>query len=63
MDAYEPNGGFGTPAPLAPGQSIEGTILPKGDSDWYRVDIDDQGALQSEGFDAIQPANPTGLQE
>ena len=33
VDAYEPNGGFGTAAPLALGQSIEGTILPKGDSD------------------------------
>ncbi len=45
VDAYEPNGGFGTAAPLALGQSIEGTILPKGDSDWYRVDVDEQGAL------------------
>jgi hypothetical protein len=45
VDSYEPNGAFGTAAPLAPGQSIQGTILPKGDSDWYRVDVDEQGAL------------------
>jgi hypothetical protein len=45
VDKGEPNNSFGTATPLAPGQSITATILPLGDSDWYRVTVDEQGAL------------------
>jgi hypothetical protein len=31
---------------LALGETIAATILPKGDSDWYRVDVDEQGELR-----------------
>ena len=44
-DLHEPNSAFGAAALLAPGESIKGTILPKGDVDWFRVDVDEQGAL------------------
>ena len=46
VDKGEPNNSFGTATLLAPGQSVAATILPQGDSDWYRVSVDEQGALE-----------------
>jgi Caspase domain/Bacterial pre-peptidase C-terminal domain len=45
VDKGELNNSFGTATLLAPGQAITATILPRGDSDWYRVTVDEQGAL------------------
>jgi Caspase domain len=45
VDTGEPNNSFGTATLLALGQAVTATILPKGDSDWYRVTVDEQGAL------------------
>jgi len=44
-DRFEPNNSIGTAKPLAIGEQVQATVLPKGDVDWYRVDVDDQGEL------------------
>ncbi len=44
-DAYEPNNSFGFAATVTPGTSWRSTILPKGDSDWYRISVDRHGEL------------------
>lgn len=44
-DVGEPNNGFGQASVLAPDAAVSATILPKGDSDWYRVQVGDQGQL------------------
>ena len=46
VDAHEPNNAFGKASSIAPGQSISATILPKGDSDWYQLEVDEQGELK-----------------
>lgn len=47
-DRFEDNNSFGKATLLAVGETIEATVLPKGDSDWYRVEMDEQGALDIE---------------
>ena len=37
-DRFEPNGGFGSAAPLAAGHAAEATILPRGDADWFAIE-------------------------
>lgn len=44
-DAFEPNDLFGAATPLALGQSVQGTILPKNDGDWYAVSVSTPGTL------------------
>ena len=45
-DDVEPNGSFAQAKPLAPAGEIEATILPRGDRDWYRIAVEDQGRLE-----------------
>lgn len=45
-DAYEPNNSFGTATPLALSQSVQGTILPKGDHDWYVLELSAAGTIE-----------------
>ncbi|MCC0042973.1 MAG: caspase family protein [Brucellaceae bacterium] len=44
-DQYEPNDSPAEAAPLTPGGEILFNILPKGDRDWFRVDVPAQGEL------------------
>ncbi len=44
-DQYEPNNGPAEAAPLTPGGEILFNILPKGDRDWFRVEVPAQGEL------------------
>lgn len=44
-DSFEPNNSFGRASPLAIGETVKATILPKADADWYRIDVDEQGEL------------------
>lgn len=44
-DRGEPNNNFAQAVPLTLGETVEATILPKRDADWYRVDVDRQGQL------------------
>ena len=44
-DQYEPNNGPATAAPLTPGGKILFNILPRGDADWFRVDVASAGEL------------------
>ena len=44
-DPAEPNDDRAAATPLAPGQSVSGAILPKGDADFYWLDLADQGQL------------------
>ena len=54
-DRGEPNNRFAQAYPVDPNGSIQATILPKGDSDWYRVNVGEQGQLDV-AFDPV-PAN------
>jgi hypothetical protein len=45
-DVFEPNDAVGSAAPVALGETVTGSILPKGDADWYRVDVAAIGALR-----------------
>lgn len=45
-DRSEPNNGFKIASPLKLGSSINATILPKGDSDWYRISAPRSGELK-----------------
>lgn len=44
-DQMEPNGTFGTATEIVPGQNWQATILPQGDVDWYRLEVDHQGEM------------------
>ncbi|MBO6719683.1 MAG: caspase family protein [Rhizobiaceae bacterium] len=44
-DQYEPNDSAGAAAPLTPGGEILFNILPRGDRDWFRLDVPAQGEL------------------
>ena len=46
VDSFEPNNSFGSATPLAIGETVNATILPRADSDWYRIDVDEQGELR-----------------
>ena len=45
QDRGEPNNSIGTATPLKLGAPVQGTILPKGDVDWYRVSTPRPGEL------------------
>ncbi len=45
MDLFEPNDSFGTAAKLSNKQTWWSTIMPKGDVDWYQLQVDRQGEL------------------
>jgi len=45
QDRGEPNNSMGTATPLKLGATVKGTILPKGDVDWYRVSTPRPGDL------------------
>lgn len=44
-DQYEPNNGPAEAAPLTPGGEVLFNILPRGDTDWFRVEAPGQGEL------------------
>lgn len=44
-DQYEPNNGPGEATPLAPGGKILFNILPRSDTDWFRIDAASAGEL------------------
>lgn len=44
-DGYEPNGSFGKATLVQANQTVEGSILPKGDQDFYAVEVDHPGTL------------------
>lgn len=45
-DVHEPNNRFGETAMIEIGETVEATILPKGDQDWYRMEADEGGQLE-----------------
>lgn len=45
-DQGERNNVFGAATPFTLGESIEATILPRDDTDWYRVAVDHHGELR-----------------
>ena len=45
QDLYEPNDSFGTASPIKLGAPVRGTILPRGDADWYRISTQRPGDL------------------
>lgn len=45
-DAAEPNNDAGLATPLALDQPRQGAILPRGDADWYALEVDQHGELQ-----------------
>lgn len=46
-DSFEPNNAIGHAALVGFGDAVTGTILPKGDVDWYRVDAGQAGSLRA----------------
>jgi hypothetical protein len=44
-DQYEPNNGPAEAAPLTPGGQVLLNILPRGDSDWFRIEVPAAGEL------------------
>jgi hypothetical protein len=44
-DLFEPNDGFGSAAPLAPGRAAAATILPRGDADWFAIEVPRAGEV------------------
>lgn len=42
----EPNGNFGSASALAFDTPVPANILPRGDADWYRIEVDQHGELQ-----------------
>ncbi|WP_031435174.1 PPC domain-containing protein [Methylomarinum vadi] len=45
-DRFEPNDSFGKAAPIDLESSLQATILPQRDVDWYRFEIAEQGELK-----------------
>lgn len=45
-DAYEPNNSWGTAVPVSVNQSIQASILPRGDQDWYMFEVPATGSVQ-----------------
>ncbi len=45
MDQYEPNNSMAAATPHATGNEIAINILPRGDHDWFRIDVPSQGEL------------------
>lgn len=46
VDGQEPNDTFGTATALTADSRLQATILPRGDSDWYSVRVEQQGEWQ-----------------
>ena len=46
VDAFEANNSFGFATPLVLGESVDITLLPGGDADWFTFDVDHHGELQ-----------------
>ena len=46
LDTHEPNNSLGMATEVTANQSWRATILPKGDSDWYRFTVDRQGEFR-----------------
>jgi len=46
-DAFEPNDRVGKASRIGLGDPVNGSILPKGDADWYRVDLGQAGVLRA----------------
>ena len=46
VDKGEPNDVFGTPTPLAFDTPVQANILPRGDVDWYTLNVDQHGELK-----------------
>ena len=53
-DPLEPNNSFGDAKPLVLGQPHRGYILPRGDTDWYLLDLARAGMLNVE-IDEVDP--------
>jgi hypothetical protein len=45
-DPAEPNDSFGTATPLSVSKEVQGTILPKGDQDWYVFQVTQTGTYE-----------------
>ena len=46
LDSYEPNDNAGSARPLTPGGEVPFTMLPRGDADWFKINVDQPGELQ-----------------
>ena len=46
-DGFEPNDTIGRAARISLGETVTGSILPKGEVDWYRVDLGRPGKLRA----------------
>jgi len=46
-DLMEPNGSIRSAAPINLGDSIEAALIPKGEVDWYRVEVERAGVLRT----------------
>ena len=57
-DDVEPNGSFAAAKPLAPTGEVRATILPRGDRDWYRIEVEDQGLMEMR---ILEPAEKLAL--
>jgi hypothetical protein len=44
-DKFEPNQSFGKARPIPASGTLKAAILPRGDRDWYRVEVDKPGTL------------------
>jgi hypothetical protein len=45
-DRFEPNDSVGKATPLSPSASFRANILPRGDADWYRLEVEHHGELR-----------------
>ncbi len=45
-DSFEPNGDLGSARPIALGQAVQASILPKGDNDWFAFDVAASGTIE-----------------
>lgn len=54
LDNYEPNDSFADAVAIPATGSRRLTLLPKGDADWFRVDVDHSGELKIGAFDVPQ---------
>ena len=46
VDAGEQNDTFGSADPLQVGQAVQGTILPRRDHDWYKIEVPGRAEIQ-----------------
>jgi hypothetical protein len=54
-DQQEPNDRFGSAAAISTAADFPATILPRGDVDWYRLDVEQHGQLRVWIEDVVDP--------